>query len=180
VVAEIAHRVVVMQKGRVIETGPRDDVLRHPREPYTQMLVRAVPTLDPPPRAVAIGSVAVVTQDLCKSFKSGGLFQTKREVRAAEGVNSETCVLSSCICAERTAIAKMITDSHEYGIQRIVAVWKDADGAVFVIPPCGYCRQFMADTDSRNIHETVVILSHDVAVPLCDLLPYHDWWQRQP
>jgi hypothetical protein len=38
----------------------------------------------------------------------------------------------------------------------------------------------MADTDPRNINETVVVLSHDVAVPLYDLLPYHDWWQRQP
>jgi cytidine deaminase len=57
---------------------------------------------------------------------------------------------SGTICAERTAIAKMISDSQEYGIKRIVAVWKDADGAVFVIPPCGYCRQFMADTDPRN------------------------------
>lgn len=87
---------------------------------------------------------------------------------------------SGTICAERTAIAKMISDTQEYVIQRIVAVWKDADGAVFVIPPCGHCRQFMADTDPRNIDETVVVLSHDVAVPLRDLLPYHDWWQRQP
>ena len=87
---------------------------------------------------------------------------------------------SGTICAERTAIAKMITDSHEYGIQRIVAVWKDDDGVVFVIPPCGYCRQFMADADPRNINETMVVLSHDVVVPLRDLLPYHDWWQRQP
>jgi cytidine deaminase len=87
---------------------------------------------------------------------------------------------SGTICAERTAIAKMISDSQEYGIRRIVAVWKDADGAVFVIPPCGYCRQFMVDTDPRNIHETMVVLSHDLALPLHGLLPYHDWWQRQP
>ncbi len=87
---------------------------------------------------------------------------------------------SGTICAERTAIAKMITDAQEYGIQRIVAVWKDAAGAVFVIPPCGYCRQFMADTDLRNVHETMVVLSHDVAVSLRDLLPFYDWWQRQP
>jgi peptide/nickel transport system ATP-binding protein len=89
VVAEIAHRVVVMQKGRVVETGPRDEVLRQPREPYTQMLVRAVPTLDPPQRTVVTGAVAVVTHALCKTFRSGGLFQTKREVRAASEVSLE-------------------------------------------------------------------------------------------
>ncbi len=89
VVAEIAHRVVVMQRGKVIETGLRDEVLRNPREPYTQMLVRAVPTLDPPTRSISLGAVAVVTTDLCKSYKSGGLFQTKREVRAAADVSLE-------------------------------------------------------------------------------------------
>jgi len=89
VVAEIAHRVVVMQRGRVVETGARDDLLRHPREDYTRMLVRAVPTLDPPPRAVSTGVVAVRTEKLCKTYRSGGLFQTKREVTAAVDVSLE-------------------------------------------------------------------------------------------
>ncbi|MFX9169561.1 ABC transporter ATP-binding protein, partial [Acinetobacter baumannii] len=49
VVAEIADRVVVMQKGRVVEQGTRDEILRRPREPYTKMLIAAVPSLKPPP-----------------------------------------------------------------------------------------------------------------------------------
>src|SRR5215510_14692597 len=40
VVAEIAHRVVVMQHGRVVEQGATDDVLRRPRDEYTRMLIR--------------------------------------------------------------------------------------------------------------------------------------------
>ena len=86
---------------------------------------------------------------------------------------------SGSICAERTAIATMITQVQCYEIQRIVAVWKDSDGAVYVIPPCGHCRQFMIDAHPHNANATQVILDHDVVVPLRELLPYYDWWQKQ-
>ena len=50
VVAEVAHRVVVMQHGRVVEQGKTEDVLRRPRDDYTRMLIRSVPSLSPPAR----------------------------------------------------------------------------------------------------------------------------------
>ena len=87
---------------------------------------------------------------------------------------------SNTICAERTAIATMIGANRTYLVRTIVAVWKDTDGAVYVIPPCGHCRQFIKDMHPNNIVVTQVILSHDVIVPLSDLLPYHDWWTKQP
>lgn len=43
VVAEIADRVLVMQKGVVVEQGSVDDVLNRPSHPYTQRLIDAVP-----------------------------------------------------------------------------------------------------------------------------------------
>src|SRR5205823_5705762 len=51
VVAEIADRVVVMQEGRVVEQGAAAAMLREPRDPYTSMLIRSVPSLTPPARA---------------------------------------------------------------------------------------------------------------------------------
>jgi peptide/nickel transport system ATP-binding protein len=45
VVAQIAGRVAVMYAGRVVEEGPTGEVLRHPRHPYTQGLLRAAPRL---------------------------------------------------------------------------------------------------------------------------------------
>jgi peptide/nickel transport system ATP-binding protein len=43
VVAEIAHRVAVMQHGRIVEQGPAEQVLNRPEHPYTRALIAAVP-----------------------------------------------------------------------------------------------------------------------------------------
>ncbi|MBV8575677.1 MAG: ABC transporter ATP-binding protein [Acetobacteraceae bacterium] len=39
----VADRLIVMYAGQIAETGPIDDVLAHPRHPYTQLLLSAVP-----------------------------------------------------------------------------------------------------------------------------------------
>jgi len=36
------HRIAVMQRGRIVETGLTDQVLDDPRHPYTQLLVSSV------------------------------------------------------------------------------------------------------------------------------------------
>src|SRR5215470_8049056 len=59
VVAEIAHRVVVMQSGRVVEVGTRDDILQRPQSDYTRMLIASVPSLKPPPRTPKTGATAL-------------------------------------------------------------------------------------------------------------------------
>ena len=39
----VADRLVVMYAGKVAESGPVEDVLAHPKHPYTQLLLSAVP-----------------------------------------------------------------------------------------------------------------------------------------
>jgi len=46
VVAQIADRIIVMYAGRIVENGPTMEVLRHPRHPYTEGLLRAAPRLE--------------------------------------------------------------------------------------------------------------------------------------
>jgi len=46
VVAFLAQRVAVMYLGRIVESGPRDSVLNHPRHPYTRALLSAIPSID--------------------------------------------------------------------------------------------------------------------------------------
>ncbi|MFL9679878.1 MULTISPECIES: ABC transporter ATP-binding protein [Streptomyces] len=47
VAADRAGRVAVMARGRVVETGPTDEVLTSPRHPYTKTLLAAAPAFAP-------------------------------------------------------------------------------------------------------------------------------------
>jgi microcin C transport system ATP-binding protein len=46
VVRALAHRVVVLREGRVVEQGSADEVFANPREDYTRALMAAAFTLD--------------------------------------------------------------------------------------------------------------------------------------
>lgn len=76
-------------------------------------------------------------------------------------------------CAEHSAIAAMVT-AGEYAIDKIVAVWRDEEGRLFVLPPCGRCREFIRQVDPANI-DTEIVLGLDDTTPLRDLLPAHEW-----
>jgi oligopeptide/dipeptide ABC transporter ATP-binding protein len=46
IVAKMCDRVVVMYAGRHVESGPVREIFNHPSHPYTQALLRSVPTMD--------------------------------------------------------------------------------------------------------------------------------------
>jgi peptide/nickel transport system ATP-binding protein len=45
VIAQIADFVVVMYLGKVMETGPVDDIFHRPQHPYTRALLQSIPTM---------------------------------------------------------------------------------------------------------------------------------------
>jgi oligopeptide/dipeptide ABC transporter ATP-binding protein len=47
VVRHVAHRVIVLYRGAIVEQGPTEEVYAHPRHPYTQALLDAMPVPDP-------------------------------------------------------------------------------------------------------------------------------------
>jgi peptide/nickel transport system ATP-binding protein len=53
VVGQLANRVAVMREGKLVETGPAQEVLGAPRHEYTQALIRALPRLKDRARPVA-------------------------------------------------------------------------------------------------------------------------------
>ena len=47
VVDILSHRIAVMQEGRLVEVGERDQILKKPKDDYTRKLIAAVPVPDP-------------------------------------------------------------------------------------------------------------------------------------
>ena len=78
------------------------------------------------------------------------------------------------LCAERSAIAAMIT-AGEYRFESIVAVWRnEATEELHVLPPCGICREFMRQVDHQNL-DAQIVLGWERSVSLRTLLPEHEW-----
>ena len=93
VVAEMADRVVVMNRGRKIEEGPVAEIFAAPREAYTRKLLDAVPRLGAFATAAAPRSVVenpaevsgrlVHTSAMNKTFRQSGFLAAKSAGTAA-------------------------------------------------------------------------------------------------
>ncbi|MCO4892404.1 ABC transporter ATP-binding protein [Cupriavidus sp. WGtm5] len=88
VVAEIADRVAVMEKGVLVEMGNADQVLNRPQHPYTRRLIGAVPHGRAGERGRNESETVLEVRDLRKTYVTGGgLFTKKRVVHAVDGVS---------------------------------------------------------------------------------------------
>lgn len=48
IVANSCEKIAVLYAGEIVELGSTEEILHHPRHPYTQMLLRALPRIDRP------------------------------------------------------------------------------------------------------------------------------------
>ena len=111
VVAQMADRVVVMYRGRIVESGPVTEIFEHPKADYTRTLLAAVPRLGamkgkaaperlsglaatpraeptaPPPPAAAGPLLSVKNLVTRFPVKGGILRRTVAEVHAVENVS---------------------------------------------------------------------------------------------
>ena len=97
-------------------------------------------------------------------------------VTEAGNVYSGVCIDTGSgtgFCAEHAAIAAMVT-GREYKIAKIVAVYRNDEGALHVLPPCGRCREFIRQIDPANL-DTEVVLGRTSSAKLRDLLPSNEW-----
>jgi peptide/nickel transport system ATP-binding protein len=86
-VAQLAGRIAVLQHGKLVESGPTEEILNRPREPYTTQLVAARQRWEParvdakhaaPPPALSVVSISAsyralpdVLRDISFSLSSG-------------------------------------------------------------------------------------------------------------
>ena len=89
VVAEIADRVAVMEKGNLVEQGETREILRRPRHPYTKRLIAAVPRLRENDKAPDPDTATILhVEKLNKIYRGAGGFLSKgRSVHAVNDVS---------------------------------------------------------------------------------------------
>ncbi len=78
VVAEIADRVAVMQRGSIVEQGAAAAVLSAPQHPYTQALIAAVPHRAATAPRPGSGPAVLALDGVGKTYRSRGLFSAGR------------------------------------------------------------------------------------------------------
>lgn len=93
----VADRLIVMYAGHVVESGPSEDVLAHPKHPYTQLLLSAVP--DP---RVPMGSLP-----------AADVGEPPRVVDPGEGCRFRwRCPYAVAICSQATPRLRELRPTH--------------------------------------------------------------------
>ena len=87
VVADVADRIVVMQKGRVVEDGPTQHLLTHMKHPYTKALFAASAHAVDLPVANAAGALLDVGHVVRDYPVRGSLFGPRATFRALDDVS---------------------------------------------------------------------------------------------
>ena len=88
IVRRLADEVAVMQKGKIVETGPVSEIFAAPQHPYTKMLLAAEPKGAAPPLDVAAEPVVAV-DDVRVYFpiREGLMRRTVGHVKAVDGIS---------------------------------------------------------------------------------------------
>ncbi len=90
IVRKIADRVCVMQRGKIVEQGPVEQVFTAPAHPYTQALLAAEPKPDPaPPKPDAPVVISADNLKVWFPIKRGVLRKTVGHIKAVDGISIE-------------------------------------------------------------------------------------------
>jgi len=104
VIAEMADSVSVMYLGKVVESGPVDEIFHAPKHPYTQALLRSIPSVLAEPRsrlATIAGSIphpyarppGCTFHPRCRDFMAGTCDGEAPPLTALDAVHEVRCYL---------------------------------------------------------------------------------------
>ncbi len=122
----------------------------------------------------ALESLHPLRRDDGVKFGNVSAAVASRSGRIYRGVNLFTPAGAAQICAEKMAFGAMAT-AGEYEAAKVVAVWRPRGGDdAHVVPPCGWCREFISQLAPAG-HETLVVLGEQDDLPVSQLLPRNLW-----
>ncbi|GAB0100941.1 Cytidine deaminase [Sergentomyia squamirostris] len=105
-------------------------------------------SLDKDVQELINAAIKVRNQSYCpySKFAVGAAIQTPCG-RIFTGCNIETSTYTPCICAERTAAAKAISEGfREFSAVAVVALQETS-----YTTPCGVCREFLSEFAKKDI-----------------------------
>ncbi|OLP46420.1 dipeptide ABC transporter ATP-binding protein [Rhizobium oryziradicis] len=177
VVADIADRVVVMEKGVLVETGSVRDVYKNPTHPYTKKLIAAVPGQGALHAQERQGEILLSVRDVRKHY---GAFEALKgisfDLRAGE-----TLAIVGESGSGKSTLARLLLrlDEPDSGS----ALWKGRD--LFQLSPAELYKLrrdlqmvFQDPTQSLNPRMTVFQLISEAWAIHPDLLPKAKWRAR--
>ncbi|MBK5355960.1 ABC transporter ATP-binding protein [Pseudomonas sp. TH41] len=185
VVAEIADRVVVLRLGDMIEQGPKMQVLQQPREPYTRMLLSAVPGLVPRARPPVQKAYPLLeARAIGKTYLTGSWPGRKREVKAASDVSltvlpGETVGIVGESGSGKSTVARCIarliepTTGDIFADGRSVANARGRD-----LYPFRRSVQVVFQDPYRSLNPRQTVGDSIIEGPLNFGVPYAQAWQR--
>ncbi|MGN7751106.1 ABC transporter ATP-binding protein [Sinorhizobium sp. 22678] len=177
VVSEIADRVVVMEKGAIVEAGTVREIYKNPQHPYTQKLIAAAPGKgamhEPGARAEPLLSV----RDVRKTY---GSFEALKGI-SFDLMPGETMAVVGESGSGKSTLARALLrlDEPDGG----TALWKGRD--LFALSPAELYKLrrdlqmvFQDPTQSLNPRMTVSQLISEAWVIHPDILPKAKWRER--
>ncbi|MCY1667492.1 ABC transporter ATP-binding protein [Rhizobium sp. SL86] len=177
VVAEIADRVVVMEKGALVESGTVGDVYRNPKHPYTRKLIAAAPGRGAMHEDDQKGDVLLRVRDVRKSY---GAFEALRGV-SFDLMAGQTLAIVGESGSGKSTLARVLLRLEEPDTGS--ALWQGRD--LFRLPPRELYRLrrdlqmvFQDPSQSLNPRMTVFQLISEAWVIHPDILPRSRWRER--
>ncbi len=177
VVAEIADRVVVMEKGVLVEAGTVREVYRNPQHPYTQKLIAAAPGKGAMHEPAARAEPVLSVRDVRKRY---GAFEALKGV-SFDLMPGETMAVVGESGSGKSTLARVLLrlDEPDAGS----AQWKGRD--LFTLSPAELYKLrrdlqmvFQDPTQSLNPRMTVYQLISEAWLIHPDILPRAKWRDR--
>lgn len=177
VVAEIADRVVVMEKGVLVEAGTVREVYKNPQHPYTKKLIAAAPGKGQMHAPAAPGEPVLSVRDVRKSY---GAFEALKGI-SFDLMPGETMAVVGESGSGKSTLARILVrlDEPDSGS----ALWKGRD--LFTLSPAELYKLrrdlqmvFQDPTQSLNPRMTVYQLISEAWVIHPDILPRARWRER--
>lgn len=177
VVAEIADRVVVMEKGVLVEAGTVREVYKNPQHPYTKKLIAAAPGKGEMHQPLKGAEPVLSVRDVRKSY---GAFEALKGV-SFDLLAGETMAVVGESGSGKSTLARILLrlDEPDSGS----ALWKGRDLFQLSSAELYKLRRdlqmvFQDPTQSLNPRMTVYQLISEAWVIHPDILPKAKWRER--